>query len=592
MRFGKRVTGLLLVACLAVGMTPTMAFAEETESKPAIMLGTSGIGNPTPPQNENSPWTGSYVYFGIYNSSPVKYRVLDNETTVFGGKTMLLDCESILWTGDGSNGCSDSRFDKDGKANEGASKANEWAYSDIKRFLNSEQGGSEGSAYDYSLTGFLTKSFSKTEQNAIAESTKDNKSDKDGDGADSFDWEPLNGEKIFLLDAKEATNTSYGYGNTYGDSENRKKAGGSLWWLRSSYSSSQYVGVVSRYVESQIGPDEYAIKRYGRLIASDANSTNVGVSPALNIDLSSVLFSSKADDASKTSVLSNSSSKIAETQVTEWKLTLKDSGKSVSITDGNSVTRKSDGTIMVPYTYSDNSTSSNETVNQISIMITDKAYNADGAKILYYGKLDTTLSTSGEGTFTLPEELKNQTLGASYHLYILAEHVSGESKTDYASAPLEITSITDVTDTPVTPDTDDSNNSSSNTDTGSTSTETSTTETVEPAPITITYTVKKDDYMRKIAREHGITLEQLIALNPQVKNPNLIYAGQVLVISTTGSTVSTAEITATKTYTVLRGDSLYKIARKNGMTLAELKSLNENLFAQKYIYAGQQVLLK
>ena len=136
------------------------------------------------------------------------------------------------------------------------------------------------------------------------------------------------------------------------------------------------------------------------------------------------------------------------------------------------------------------------------------------------------------------------------------------------------------------------NSSSSSSDSSNSNTTAAVTEVKEAAPITITYTVKKDDYMRKIAREHGITLEQLIALNPQVKNPNLIYAGQVLVISTTGSTVSTAEITATKTYTVLRGDSLYKIARKNGMTLAELKSLNENLFAQKYIYAGQQVLLK
>ena len=138
-----------------------------------------------------------------------------------------------------------------------------------------------------------------------------------------------------------------------------------------------------------------------------------------------------------------------------------------------------------------------------------------------------------------------------------------------------------------------SSNSGSSHDSGEDAVGTNDSEaTTEPTPITITYTVKKDDYMRKIAREHGITLDQLIALNPQVKNPNLIYAGQVLVISTTGTTAATAEITATKTYTVQRGDSLYKIARKNGMTLAELKSLNENLFAQKYIFAGQQVLLK
>ncbi len=37
---------------------------------------------------------------------------------------------------------------------------------------------------------------------------------------------------------------------------------------------------------------------------------------------------------------------------------------------------------------------------------------------------------------------------------------------------------------------------------------------------------------------------------------------------------------------------LEEYKKKYGMTLAELKSLNENLFAQKYIFAGQQVLLK
>ena len=90
----KRNLAFLLTAVLALGIVSlgpndvTKVQAEETESKPAIMLGTSGIGDPTPSDNG---WSGSYVYFGTYNSSPVKYRVLDNETTVFGGKTMLLE---------------------------------------------------------------------------------------------------------------------------------------------------------------------------------------------------------------------------------------------------------------------------------------------------------------------------------------------------------------------------------------------------------------------------------------------------------------------------------------------------------------------
>jgi len=42
------------------------------------------------------------------------------------------------------------------------------------------------------------------------------------------------------------------------------------------------------------------------------------------------------------------------------------------------------------------------------------------------------------------------------------------------------------------------------------------------------YTVKSGDCMWNIANACGLTLAELVALNPQVKNPNLIYPGDVL----------------------------------------------------------------
>lgn len=42
------------------------------------------------------------------------------------------------------------------------------------------------------------------------------------------------------------------------------------------------------------------------------------------------------------------------------------------------------------------------------------------------------------------------------------------------------------------------------------------------------YTVKSGDSMWRISQKNGISLNEMISANPQVKNPNLIYPGQVL----------------------------------------------------------------
>ena len=46
-----------------------------------------------------------------------------------------------------------------------------------------------------------------------------------------------------------------------------------------------------------------------------------------------------------------------------------------------------------------------------------------------------------------------------------------------------------------------------------------------------TYTVVKGDTLWKIAVKHQVGLSELIALNPSLKNPDLIYPGQKIVIA-------------------------------------------------------------
>ena len=383
----------------------------------AINIGTPGIIDPAVPGSTSDAWKGCYVYFGKYDTDgdgiaePIKYRVLDSETSVFGGTTMLLDCDSILWAGTNGDNQS-SAFDDD---------SNVWANSNIKTYLNGT---------------FLTSNFSTAEQNAIASSTKSAADGTDGNGWSYLSYASLSDDKIFFLDAKEATNTSYGYSNTDGSAVNRKKTGGNAyWWLRSAYTNGTlYAGLVDSD---------------GSISISDVTYDDVGVSPAFNINLSSVLFSS-VSGTSKSSALTAASSQIGETTGTEWKLTLADTGKTVQVIEDKKVIKAADGTITVPYTYTDAATAEAEKVNQISVMITDKAYAAEGVKILYYGALqdikDANESASivsdaatGTGTFELPGGLTG-TLGTDYHVYILAEHVNENSNaTDYASTPVEIT---------------------------------------------------------------------------------------------------------------------------------------------------------
>lgn len=104
---------------------------------------------------------------------------------------MLLDCDSILY---------ETNFDTDGSVNEGASKPNEWAYSDVKNGLN----GSE----------FLEKSngFSDIEKSSIAESTVGTHDITLGSPVNQYfsKYTALNQDKVFLLDFEDTLNTSYG----------------------------------------------------------------------------------------------------------------------------------------------------------------------------------------------------------------------------------------------------------------------------------------------------------------------------------------------------------------------------------------------
>ncbi len=55
----------------------------------------------------------------------------------------------------------------------------------------------------------------------------------------------------------------------------------------------------------------------------------------------------------------------------------------------------------------------------------------------------------------------------------------------------------------------------------------------EPASATTQYQIKPGDNLTKISRQFGTTINDIMKLNPQIKDPNLIYAGKTLNIPNT-----------------------------------------------------------
>lgn len=108
------------------------------------------------------------------------------------------------------------------------------------------------------------------------------------------------------------------------------------------------------------------------------------------------------------------------------------------------------------------------------------------------------------------------------------------------------------------------------------------TPTPKPTTQASTYTVKKGDTLSGIAARHKTTVAELVRLNG-IKNPNLIYPGQILKLSG----VAPGPIY----YTVKKGDTLSGIAARYGTTYQKLAKTN-NIKNPNLIYPGQKIRIK
>ena len=106
------------------------------------------------------------------------------------------------------------------------------------------------------------------------------------------------------------------------------------------------------------------------------------------------------------------------------------------------------------------------------------------------------------------------------------------------------------------------------------------------------YYVHQGDTLYRIARNNGISLSTLLEWN-QLSVDSPIYPGQGLIVSYGSSSSSVESNTTTQssesTYTVKAGDGLWRIAKNHGLTLDELKSMNQ--LTSNIIQPGQVLIV-
>ena len=338
----KRIISVLLLCCMALGLLPTTAFANNGGAK-AIQLGTSGISGY---DSTNSSY--DYIHFGTWNNSTVKWRVLDTKTNMANareGDGFFLLSEALLGTGEFGG----VEFDYT------TPYFNVWKGSRAQDWCND----------------FYSRSLSITEQKAVlATSKSDALYGMYYDASDNI----LDGDKVFFLSAEEAENAAYGFTDdnariaNYGDS-----AVG--WWLRS---------------PRRLKPDSAGtVNENGAVIGEWVGQTNAA-RPAFNLKSDSVLLVSAAVGGKGAA---DGMFKIPEYSGDEWKLTLLDDTRTFKVTE-TTAAGKPGGTVTL--NFSGPRTGLNEYISAI-------IEGENGAA--YYGRIMKPTATDRQLSFTLPHDL-------------------------------------------------------------------------------------------------------------------------------------------------------------------------------------------
>ena len=378
----KKTLGFLTVLCLAAGILPLSAV-------PAFADTAAGTGKAmqqiSADNSSGGIADGDHIYLGTkdetnytWTDASPYWRVLDADKMNTGGAGMFVMSESLI--GNNPGGIYGNIY-----FNQDDTKGIAWQGSDARSWCG----------------GFLTHVFSKEEQAAIASADKDDAAYQYHDNEFGASSGILHGDRVFFLSAEEADSTAYGFADNASRNANYVSGAG-YWWLRSPYAGSTgSAGFVL--------PDGGIAYYY----VGGVNAAR----PALNIKLSSVLFTSAAEGGkSSGAVGADSLTSVSDYSGSDWKLTLSDSARSEFTASFDSMSGD-----VATIKYSGAKAGTNEYISAVII-------NSSG-EITYYGNL--ALAEAGD------DKTVTVDLAGKYNdrdtLYVFNEQTNGDKKTDYSS---------------------------------------------------------------------------------------------------------------------------------------------------------------
>lgn len=100
------------------------------------------------------------------------------------------------------------------------------------------------------------------------------------------------------------------------------------------------------------------------------------------------------------------------------------------------------------------------------------------------------------------------------------------------------------------------------------------------------YTVKPGDTMFFIAKRFNVSLQEMINANPQIPDPNVIFPGQILCVPAPFPMMSCPN---GQIYQVERGDTMFEIAGRFGVSLDALIAANPQIPDPNLIFPGQEI---